>query len=224
MTGIGTAPPGYPKPRRGLHERQRRPRRHQPHPADQGARQRQGPQFDFDFFSGEWPEYVCTTSTTRSSRGCSRRAFTGTGGDLNISFDAKNNPVSVNNAFFETLHAQRVTGCCASRAMGCGTPTCTAACTNGPSSSGTGFEDLGTYCGGQSTGGGSTGWLTTKAPVKPGETITLQFIIWDTGDPNWDSSVLVDHFTWQPGPTMTGRSRRSRLDGANTVMRGPTIG
>jgi hypothetical protein len=40
--------------------------------------------------------------------------------------------------------------------------------------------------------------------VKPGEVITIQFIIWDTGDPNWDSSVLVDHFTWQPGQTTTG--------------------
>ncbi|HEY8086648.1 MAG TPA: hypothetical protein VIF09_02355, partial [Polyangiaceae bacterium] len=69
---------------------------------------------------------------------------------------------------------------------------------------GTGFYNLGKYCSAQSTGGGATGWLTTKAPVKQAETITIQFIIWDTGDQNWDSSVLVDHFTWQPGPTQTG--------------------
>jgi hypothetical protein len=37
--------------------------------------------------------------------------------------------------------------------------------------------------------------------------MTLQLIIWDTGDPNWDSSVLLDHFRWQPGPTMTGTVR-----------------
>jgi hypothetical protein len=43
--------------------------------------------------------------------------------------------------------------------------------------------------------------------VSPGEVITLQFIIWDTGDVNWDSSVLLDHFTWQPGPTTTGTTR-----------------
>ena len=42
--------------------------------------------------------------------------------------------------------------------------------------------------------------LTTTAPVKGGETITMQFIIWDTGDPNWDSSVLIDHFTWYGTP------------------------
>jgi hypothetical protein len=40
-----------------------------------------------------------------------------------------------------------------------------------------------------------------------GETITLQFIIWDTGDANWDSSVLVDNFQWQPEPTVTGTNR-----------------
>jgi hypothetical protein len=34
----------------------------------------------------------------------------------------------------------------------------------------------------------------------PGETITLRFAIWDDGDGRWDSTVLVDHFTWQaPG-------------------------
>jgi hypothetical protein len=76
---------------------------------------------------------------------------------------------------------------------------------NGPQElAGTGFEDLGTWCSSQSTGGGSTGWLTTKAPAAPGETITLKLIIWDTGDPNWDSSVILDHFTWIKGPTMTG--------------------
>jgi hypothetical protein len=34
--------------------------------------------------------------------------------------------------------------------------------------------------------------------VKPGETITLEFIIWDTGDAQYDSSVLLDHFVWVP--------------------------
>ena len=60
------------------------------------------------------------------------------------------------------------------------------------------------------TGGGATGWLTTTAPVSPGEVITIQFIIWDTGDANWDSSVLLDHFTWQPGTTTTGTTRPSQ--------------
>jgi hypothetical protein len=70
----------------------------------------------------------------------------------------------------------------------------------------TGFEDVGKYCTSQSTGGGATGWLTTKAPVKGGEVITLQFIIWDTGDASFDSSVLIDNFQWSAvGGTGTTR-------------------
>jgi hypothetical protein len=82
----------------------------------------------------------------------------------------------------------------------------TAACAGGPSElQGTGFYNLGRYCGmAMTSGGGATGWLTPKAPVKGGETITLQFIIWDTGDQNWDSSVLVDNLTWYGTVQTTG--------------------
>jgi hypothetical protein len=54
------------------------------------------------------------------------------------------------------------------------------------------------WCLQTSSGGGATGWLTSTAPVTPGETITLEFIIWDTGDNQYDSSVLLDYLTWQP--------------------------
>ena len=162
--------------------------------------------FDFNFYSGEWPEWVCTEFNDSFVAWLTSTAWMGKAGDFNISFDAKNNPVSVNNAFFETCTSNAPTGCCSTTtAMGCGSPTATASCINGPGQlAGTGFEDNGTYCQNPSTGGGSTGWLTTKAPAKPGEVITLQFIIWDTGDPNWDSSVLLDNFKWVRGPTTTG--------------------
>jgi hypothetical protein len=42
----------------------------------------------------------------------------------------------------------------------------------------------------------ATGWLQTQAPVKPGDTITLLFTIWDSGDGVLDSTVLVDNFQW----------------------------
>jgi hypothetical protein len=208
MSGLGAAPPGYPKAAAAC-------------PSQKTATiwdtisvtlqiktpaNAQGLQFDFDFYSGEWPEYVCTRYNDSFVAWLQSAAFTGTNGDLNISYDSKNDPVSVNNAFFETCTMNASTGCCATQTTtACGNPTGTAACTSGPGGlAGTGFEDDGTYCGGASTGGGATGWLTTKAPVKPGEVITVQFIIWDTGDANYDSSVLVDHFTWQPGQTTTG--------------------
>jgi hypothetical protein len=32
--------------------------------------------------------------------------------------------------------------------------------------------------------------------VTPGEIITLRFTLWDSGDPNRDSLVLIDQFLW----------------------------
>jgi hypothetical protein len=160
----------------------------------------QGFSFDFDFYSGEWPEYVCTEFNDSFVAWLQSTAWTGVGGDgdLNVSFDSMGNAVSVNNGFFDHCTPNSQTGCA-------GNNTQTAACTGGASElQGTGFYNLGMYCSGQTTGGGATGWLTTKAPVTGGETITLQFIIWDTGDQNWDSSVLVDNLAWSGTVTTTG--------------------
>ena len=32
--------------------------------------------------------------------------------------------------------------------------------------------------------------------VKPGETMEIRFVLWDTGDPWYDSLVLLDNFEW----------------------------
>jgi hypothetical protein len=195
MSGLGTPPPGYPKQSGSCMTA--------PDINDAAAvtlqirvpNNAQGFQFDFDFFSGEWPEYVCTSFNDAFVAWLQSAAFPGKAGDLNISFDSKNNPVSVNNGFFDRCTPNTKTGC-SGGGMGVAT------CPGGPAELAmTGFEDLGTYCGAQqSTGGGATGWLTTKAPVKGGEVITLKFMIWDTGDANWDSSVLVDNFQWSATP------------------------
>jgi hypothetical protein len=208
MTNGGTAPPGYPKAAAGCTQAT------DVYDAISLTLQikvplnAQGFQFDFDFYSGEWPEYVCTAFNDSFVAWLTSAAFMGKNGDFNISYDAKGNPVSVNNGFFETCTMNTPTGCCTTMDMmgNCtSAPTGTAMCVNGPAGlAGTGFEDDGTYCQNPSTGGGSTGWLTTTAPAKPGEVITIQFIIWDTGDVNWDSSVLVDNFKWIKAPTTTG--------------------
>ena len=53
--------------------------------------------------------------------------------------------------------------------------------------------------------GGGTGWITTEAPIVPGETITVQFMVWDSSDPIYDSGAIIDFFRWQqkslPNPT-----------------------
>src|SRR6185503_4820309 len=56
--------------------------------------------YDFDFYTYEWPMFVCTqfndffVALLESSHSA-------TPADHNISFDSKNNPVSVNNGFVE---------------------------------------------------------------------------------------------------------------------------
>jgi hypothetical protein len=161
----------------------------------------QGLMFDLDFWSGEWPEYVCTPYNDTFIAYLSSLANPG-GKPQNVSFDTNQDTVSVNNGFFDRCTPGTQTGCK-------GTFTKTAACPGGENElTATGFDDIGTYCGMQpSTGGGATGWLTTQAPVVPGEVITLELMIWDTGDPNWDSSVLLDNFRWVAGPVSntTGR-------------------
>lgn len=124
--------------------------------------------YKFDFFSTEYPEWVCTSFND----GFVALLKTGympanpAANSSNISFDSKNNPVSVNIGFFGL--------------------------TSGPKLNGTAMDGT---CWGQICGGG-TDWLESTAPVVPGETITLQFSIWDTGDHLWDSFILIDDFEW----------------------------
>lgn len=129
--------------------------------------------YKFDFFSTEYPEWVCTPYN--DSFIALYNGALNPYADKNISFDANNNPVSVNAGFFSI-------------------PGTTSATPTHPHLAGTGFDGS---CGGQVCGG-ATGWLVTTAPVNPGETFTLHYSIWDTGDRVWDSTVLLDDFRWSP--------------------------
>ena len=51
---------------------------------------------------------------------------------------------------------------------------------------GTGFANV----------GGGTGWQMTTVPVDPGDTLTVEFVIYDVSDGNYDSAVLLDNFYW----------------------------
>lgn len=134
--------------------------------------------YRFNFFTSEYPEYVCNKYNDAFV------ALLTTGyvpanpasNSKNISFDSNGNPVNVNIGLFNV--------------------------TSGPQLFGTGFDGT---CKSPFTGvyeicGGATGWLETSAPIVPGETITLQFAIWDASDRLWDSIVLVDAFAWSEKP------------------------
>ena len=154
--------------------------------------------FQFNFFSAEYPEWVCTEfndrfiailestglDTTKLPQGqCVPGAATPT---CNVSYDDKGQVVSINNGFFDV---------CDSASGTSGGQPWSNTCTK-PSSmlAKTGYEKKDAS---NRTIGGATGWLTTKAPVKPGETINLRFIILDEGDARLDSAVLIDNFKWE---------------------------
>ncbi len=130
--------------------------------------------YDFNFMSREFPEFVCTQFDDTFMAILESQSFNG-----NISFDAQGRPVTINIGFFNVCEVNSTY------------PAATANCTGAAELAGTGYGDL--------TGGG-TGWLTTTAPVTPGEKIKLRFIIFDEGDHIFDSEVLLDNFRWYGEP------------------------
>lgn len=157
-----------------------------------------GISFQFNFFSAEYPEWVCTEYNDRfiaileSSALDTSKLPQGScvpnsnPAACNVSFDDKGQVVSINNGFFDVCDSASGTSGGQPWSNVCSKPKTQLAKT--------GYEvaDLA----GRTTGG-ATGWLTTKAPVKPGETITLRFIILDEGDAYLDSAVLLDNFKWE---------------------------
>ncbi|MBI5531636.1 MAG: choice-of-anchor L domain-containing protein [Deltaproteobacteria bacterium] len=140
----------------------------------------QGFSYDFRFFSAEYYTYQCTQYNDYFLAMLTTGAA-GIPADHNISFDSLNNPVSVNNGFFQD---------CAPNGKNCGT------CPNGTGSLlGTGFETV---------NGGATEWLTTDAPIVPGELMTLELVVFDVGDHILDTLVLLDNFRWSLTPVTVG--------------------
>jgi hypothetical protein len=148
--------------------------------------------YNFNFFTSEYPEWLCTKFN--DAYVAYYEGSLNTAANKNISFDSASNPVSVNNGLFTIP----------------GWPP--PALGTNSFLNGTGFDGV---CSNNHSGasyvlnsicGGSTGWLQTQAPVKPGETITLIFNVWDTGDHQWDSTVLLDNFTWSTSSASVGTS------------------
>ncbi len=148
---------------------------------------------DFFFASTEYEEWVCTDYNDTFEMYLESTAldpvdFPDHDGDGipegNIAFDGNSLPITVNNNYFV------VTQCSTMYAL--------------TGFSGQGFTGItGTPCtsmAGTTNDAGATGWLTTTAPVTPGETIVLRFSIWDEGDGIYDSVVFIDNFQWHLAP------------------------
>jgi hypothetical protein len=151
-----------------------------PHPDAKGLA------FDFDFYTYEWPDWVCTEFNDYFVALLDPAPSSG---KPNISFDSEGNLVTVNNALVSHCHCDGGPPCQAG--MG---PFVSYSCENGADR----LEGTGFY--GEADSGGNsraaTGWLTTQAPITPGETVRLRFATWDSGDGNLDSTTIIDNFRW----------------------------
>jgi hypothetical protein len=85
----------------------------------------------------------------------------------NVAYDVNGNAVSVSGALMQVCSG----------------------CTLGTSELvGTGFDVW--------NDAGGTGWLTAAFPITGGEEFIIRFMIWDTGDSAYDSTVLIDNLRW----------------------------
>ncbi|HVH47181.1 MAG TPA: choice-of-anchor L domain-containing protein [Labilithrix sp.] len=207
--GSGSAPPGFPKPAAGCTQDDTVNDVVSIKLELKAPQNVSGVKFDFNFYSGEWPAYICSPFNDGFIAYLSAKGFN-QGQPDNMSFDKDNNPVSVNNGFFDRCTPNVQTGCSTeSEKQG------SSACPGGVAElAGTGFGIDGAWCspfpGGskaKSTNGGATGWLTSQAPVQAGETFTIELMIWDTGDALLDSSVLIDNFSWIEGAVSASTDR-----------------
>jgi hypothetical protein len=125
--------------------------------------------FDFKFYTTDYPSFVCTAYNDQFLVLASPAPTGSLSGD--VAFDASLDPITVNSTDF-------VQEC----APGSGTYLCPLGAAE---LAGTGFE-----------GGAATPWLRTTAPVAGGDTVTLTFLIYDSGDSTFDSTALIDAFAW----------------------------
>ncbi|MDB4941864.1 MAG: hypothetical protein JWP97_1398 [Labilithrix sp.] len=197
----GAAPPGFPKAASGCMNSSDVNDVIDLHLELKAPANATGFKFDFNFHSGEWPAYICTPFNDSFIAYLNAKGFHGGVAD-NMSFDPSGNPVSVNNGFFDR--------CTPNAPIGCEGPSPgTSTCAGGAGElAGTGFGLTGNFCGTNTVAGGATGWLTSQAAVTPGETFTLDLMIWDTGDGDLDSSVLLDNFQWLGEANVTTQTGR----------------
>jgi len=157
--------------------------------------------FSFKFYSFEYPDWVCTNNGY-NDQFVALMSPSPVGADLppgatagNISFDSNHHPVGVNVGYFTVCDPSTPTrfasNCTSSATVTCPTLP-TSYCPDGVGQLlNTGFDVWN-----KDGPDGATRWLESSAPAKPGSIITLQFTIWDAGNGEYDSTVLVDNIKW----------------------------
>lgn len=149
--------------------------------------------FDFDFYTFEFPEELCSTHDDLFVALLSPPA-SGPGG-TNIAFDGAGNVVSVNSARFEVCKCSSGPPCVFHGIeYGCGLGA---------------TQLLGTGFGAAPPAEidhGATGWLVAEGPVEPGGLFRVRFAVQDAEDGLNDSTVLLDHFRFRGAPPSVPRA------------------
>ncbi len=135
--------------------------------ADGNTTDAKGYTFDFAYFSAEFPEYVDSTFNDIFVVWQASEDYTG-----NVTF-INGQPMTVTALWPIDFQGE------------CDffDPNCQGA---DPHLQGTGHID----------DGGATGWYKATGGVKPGETFTLAFAIFDMGDSSFDTTALIDNWQW----------------------------
>ena len=151
--------------------------------------------YDLRFFTAE---YWCWSCTQFNDFFLALLTSTASGipADKNISFDSLTNPLSVNNGFYDIC---QVKGC---YSCPLGVPSAQLGGT-GMQLTDNGALGCPSASPGGQTGGGTT-WLTTTAPIVPGETMVLELMVFDVSDNILDSLTLLDNFEWSVNASGVG--------------------
>lgn len=140
--------------------------------------------FDFNVFTYEWPAYTCSQFNDLFLALLS--PVPAGLADGNISFDTNGDYIGPNSSLLEVCNCMNGPPCLAGGKS--------FSCSLGDQGLvGTGFDDA-------MQGHGSSGWLTSTAPVTPGQPITMRWTTYDSGDGILDSTALVDHWQWIVAP------------------------
>lgn len=150
--------------------------------------------YDFSFYAYDFPQFVCTQYSDTFFAILSP-AVAGLP-DGNIAYDELGNPITLNSANF------RACGCPAGSPCTVGNKTY--ACPLGIMPLlGTGYDGTGNL----GYHRGATGWLTTTVPVEPGGSTSLRWGVYDAGDSQAESTVLIDNWQWITTPGVTAETK-----------------
>jgi hypothetical protein len=145
--------------------------------------------FDSIFFTYEYPYFVCDLFNDFFAV-FADPAPRGSDDGGNVLFDENDDPIGANSGLLQVCRQESGVA----RDIDCEL---------GPELlAGTGYDRDESTCVSETDsmledrGGASTGWLRTTVPINASELMTLHFVLWDSGDPLLDSTVVIDNFQW----------------------------